>query len=300
MILLAAAAVVGAAVAARPASCQLSFGRIDPLSWAGRSGQGYDPLDPVERWQEGWIYVRHEGAACTFIVAVAGVGDASERQATAAAAGPLRYRLTGTDGRPLQDLALGAGAGSLQGSFAEGPGVTALRFRVSAPAGQSNEAGTYHEDVPLHLFSGDAAHATDVGAGLLSISIPVQASLDLELAGLPGGGRDLDLGELTAGASRAVALRVRGNARYRLSVLSQSGGTLVPDAAPAGGVQVPYRLEVSAGGQSAAGGAGGMVQLHGAPAVAGADYTLNVVVPPGAWTAAGTFRDTVVLTIEAE
>ncbi len=296
MILLAAAA-LGTALTSATAPCQLSFGRIDPLSWTGRSGQGYDPLDPVERWQEGWIYVRHDGAACSFIAAVTGASDSGERRAMGAAEVPLRYRLTGTDGRPLQDLALGGGSGLLQGSFGQGVGVAALRYRVSAPSGQSIEAGTYHDEVPLHLFLGDTVHSTAVGTSLLAVSIPVQASLDLDLAGLEGGGREVDLGELTQGATRSVAIRVRGNARYRLTVLSASGGSLVADTAGTGGA-LPYRLELSAGPQPIARGAA--VSLHGAPIPAGTDYTLSVVVPAGAWTAAGTFRDTVVLTIEAE
>jgi hypothetical protein len=279
------------------APCKLSFGRIDPLSWSGRSGQGYDPLDPVERWQEGRIYVQHDGAACTFIATVAAAGDAGERQAISAAEAPLHYRLTASDGRPLQDLALGAGSGLLQGSFGQGPGWVALRYRISLPAGQPNEAGTYREAVPLHLFLGDTTHATEVGTGLLAVSVPVQASLDLELDGLPGGGRDLDLGDLTVGATRSIAVRVRGNARYRVAVLSQNGGALVPDAAENGAV-LPYRLEIAGGTAAAAGGAA--LLLHGAPRVSGTDYTLNVVVPAGAWTATGTFRDTVVISIEAE
>lgn len=288
--------------AAQP-PCSLRFDRVDPFVWSGRASRGYDPLDPVERWQDGWIALRHEGGACAFAVAVEGAPDPAEREAQGPGSS-LRYRLTSTDGRPLRDLPLGGSGSLLTGVFGAGQGALSLSYRITLPAGQTPLPGTYREAIPLRLFSADPSGAqdtlTEAGNGLLQAAFEVLPSLELTLDGLPGGGRELDLGDLSRGSAQSFRVRVRGNAPHHLEIRSESGGFLLLErpGAAGDGSRIPYRLRLQ--GREVALGEGSAVVVEPSPGGLGSELGIEILVDRADGAAAGSYRDTLLLSVEAE
>lgn len=284
---IAAARLVGAA-------CDLSFERLDPIVWSGRAGAGYDPLDGVERWQEGRLRIGHRGSPCEYVVAIE--GDALDRRARGPD-GELRYRLTDEAGRPLESLAT-VGSGRVAGRFAEGASRAVAGVRISVPAGQFLPPGLYRDEVFLRLFAGDQSATSEADAAWLRLSFEVRASLEVHLEGAAAGG-EIDLGDLRVGVSRAFSVSVRGNANYRLRVLSNAGGFLEALGSLEGG-RIPYRLLIA--GREMSGGAEPSTVSSSAPGAGGQALgaTILVSASSSAGAPAGDYRDVLTFSIEAE
>ena len=103
------------------------------------------------------------------------------------------------------------------------------------PSGQTVPAGDYSERLTLRLFDQRGGGRLVDEAGL-TLRTQVASLAEINLAQQPGldfdSGRSydqVDFEELETGESRAIVLRVRSNASYRLSLSSENSGVLVRD-----------------------------------------------------------------------
>lgn len=280
------------AAAGTEPTCALSFDRVAEVSWRGRAGGGYDPLDPVERWQNLSLTVRHEGAACSYWLAIEDLRATGERQALAGMSA-LSYRLSEADGRLPREAGV-VGAQVAAGEFAAGVGSTTLNLRVTLKAGQSIPPGLYRDELVLLLFAGTVDQNEARGVTLLPLQFAVRASLEMALAAELTGGGSLELGDLSAGAAATFELSLRGNARYHLTLSSENGGFL---RARTGRFEssIPYQLRL--GGRLI----DGDTEIAGeAPGPLGRLLVFEVLVPPAPDALAGSYRDSLVFSVVAD
>ena len=220
-----------ALAAAAPAQAQdrcegLSIARlIEPRSPA------YSDLDGVDEPIRLTVSRRTDRNACNFFINfVSETGGGRERFLT----GPqtrLRYELIDESGRVLENTT--RGRDRLSARLARNETELELTVRLSIPAGQTVAAGDYAERVAVRLFDrrGGGRLSDEVG---VSLRTRVDSRAEINLARQPGLGFDagrsydvVDFEELETGESRAIVLRVRANAAYRLTLTSENAGALV-------------------------------------------------------------------------
>jgi hypothetical protein len=170
------------------------------------------------------------GACNIFVNFVSEAGGGRDRALTGPGAG-LRYELVDERGRVLENTS--RGRDRLQARFDRDETELDLTVRLSIPEGQTVAAGAYSDRVAVRLFEqrGGGRLADELG---VTFRARVDSRAEINLARQPGLGFDagrsydvVDFEELETGESRAIVLRVRANAAYRLTLTSENRGALV-------------------------------------------------------------------------
>jgi hypothetical protein len=157
----------------------------------------------------------------------------------------IRYELIDEQGQVLENTT--RGRDQLGGRLDRDELVVDLTLRLSIPASQTVAAGAYSEQVVARLFD-QRGGGRLVDERDLNLRTNVDSRAEINLARQPGLGFDagrsydvVDFEELETGETRAIVLRVRANAAYRLTLTSENAGALVL----AGG-RAPDRVAYSA------------------------------------------------------
>lgn len=238
LLMIAAFAALSAPAAAQQPCEGLAIDRlIEPRSPDYSHSGGVD--EPIR------LTIRRDGGRnqCRFFLNfVSQSGGGLERFLTGPAA-QLRYELIDDQGRVLENST--RGRDRLQGRLAKDVTEIDVTLRLSIQAGQTVPAGDYSERVAVQLFEqrGGGRLVDEQG---VSLGARVDSRAEINLARQPGLGFDagrsydvVDFEELETGETRAIVLRVRANAGYRLTLTSEHAGALVREG-PGASARIPY------------------------------------------------------------
>ena len=176
-------------------------------------------------------------------------------------------------------------------------------IRLSMPAGQTVPAGTYSDRIIARLFDrrGGGRLADERG---LTLRAAVASRAEVNLARQPGlsfsAGRSydvVDFGELETGESRAILVRVRSNAAYRISLESENLGQLMRrGGSGAAGDQIGYSARLDGDGLDLT---APIIALRN-PLAPGASEELvfDVVIGDVSQARAGSYSDLITVTVE--
>jgi hypothetical protein len=176
--------------------------------------------------------VRSTGRSnCQFFINFVSEAGGGRERFLSGGGGELRYEIIDEGGQVLENTT--RGRDRLSGRFQRDETELELTVRLSIPPGQIAPAGDYAERVAVRLFDqrGGGRLADEQG---LTLRTQVHSRAEINLARQPGLGFDagrsydvVDFEELETGESRAIVLRVRANAAYRLTLTSENAGALV-------------------------------------------------------------------------
>jgi hypothetical protein len=176
--------------------------------------------------------VRSTGRSnCQFFINFVSEAGGGRERFLSGGGGELRYEIIDEGGQVLENTT--RGRDRLSGRFRRDETELKLTVRLSIPSGQVAPAGDYAERIAVRLFDqrGGGRLADEQG---LTLRTQVHSRAEINLARQPGLGFDagrsydvVDFEELETGESRAIVLRVRANAAYRLTLTSENAGALV-------------------------------------------------------------------------
>lgn len=201
---------------------------IDPRS------PDYDPDQGVDEPIRLTVSRTATNGNCRFFINI--VSDAAagrDRYFIGGGGEQLRYEIVDESGQVLENTT--RGRDRLKGRLRRNETEIELLVRFVVPSGQTVPAGDYSERLTLRLFDQRGGGRLVDEAGL-TLRTQVASLAEINLAQQPGldfdSGRSydqVDFEELETGESRAIVLRVRSNASYRLSLSSENSGVLVRD-----------------------------------------------------------------------
>ncbi len=166
-----------------------------------------------------------------FLSFTSDLAGGGERFMSGPQGGRLRYELLDEAGALIGDGARNRDRVNFR--FERDETEREILVRLSMPAGQTVPAGVYSERITARLFDRRGGGRLTDERGL-SLRAAVASRAEVNLARQPGlsfsAGRSydvVDFGELETGESRAIVVRVRSNAAYRISLESENLGQLV-------------------------------------------------------------------------
>jgi spore coat protein U-like protein len=286
------------------AQCQLSL-EVNNVEWRqGRSG-GYDLFDPIEYTQSVPLRVRHGGDACNFFITFSGGGSIDFNRRLLSGRDTLSYQLydTANKSNVLKDLPTATAAEVITGSFGQGDEGREFRYIVVFPPLQIRSPGLYRDSLQVTLYEGAVGNSTRKDSKYFTVTARIQPMVELSVvdSGAPfnpqAGSKVVDFGSLMQGQSRRFDLRIRGNAGYRVTFQSENGGVM-KHTDPTDSSAIPYVLDAGGAivnldrGQHGFGG-----EKSGITGLNGDRLGLTITVGPVAEATAGTYRDTITVTV---
>lgn len=267
---------------------------IDPRS------PDYDPDQGVDEPIRLTVSRTPTNGNCQFFLNfVSDAAAGSDRYFQAFDGTQLRYEILDEGGKVLENTT--RGRDRLNGRLRRNETEIELLVRFVVPAGQTVPAGDYAERITLRLFDrrGGGRLVDEVG---LTLRTQVASRAEINLAQQPGldfdAGRSydqVDFEELETGESRAIVLRVRSNASYRLSLSSENAGVLVRDGS-GGADQIGYSAQLDGNPVSLT----APVLLLRDPLAVGAveELIFNVVIGEVGEARAGRYADMITVFVE--
>lgn len=167
--------------------------------------------------------------------------------------------------------------------------------------GQIAPALTYTRSFTVSLYLGlPGTPGTFIRNRTLTVRATVASQVQISI-GPSGQGyqpnissHNVDLGEVSAGASRDFSVYLLANRGYKLTMTVASGGRLHSGTTSD---LIPYTLKLN--GNSLTPGTGVVIDQTSTAAVYKKEYIFTVVVPAGADVEAGTYTDTISFSISA-
>lgn len=235
-------------------NCNLRFEGVGDADFEGAGGRGYDPFSAANGMTAVDLTVRNvnNNGCYFFITASTGQAGSYDRIARAGG-GSLRYNVyTGPSAgdEPLRDIFEATFSTSLF-QFINGKQRITLRYYIDVPSLQLVEQGHYRDTLEFGLYAGFPGIVYDrKDSENVHIEVPVIPVIDVELAAgglrlpLEGASVVLDFGNLRTRDSRDFNLFVRGNAPYRLEILSENRGVLRLEDYATDHNTIPYDLSI--------------------------------------------------------
>lgn len=239
-------------------------------------------------------------------------GNPENRRAVSAAGTTLPYRIVDSEaaGNDLKTVSDDPTENEvLFGTVARGETVTET-FDVLLPGGDLPPPGSYTDNITVELF--DTLVSSIIGGdpdlvetSPLDIEIVVPTLVDLSLVPV-GGTFDpgsnaylLDLGLLEDGTIGVLDMLVRANVAYSVTATSANDGTLA-HIDPGDASRVGYTLRVDGSPADLASGPAVLATGTGPTPTTGARYELEVEVGDPEDATAGTYEDTLQVTVTAQ
>ena len=239
-------------------------------------------------------------------------GDPENRIAASAAGTTLAYRIVDSEAAGNDLKTIGDDPGEDEGlSGAVGRGETATEtFDVLLPGGDLPPPGNYTDNVTVELF--DTLLGSIFGGdpdlietSPLDIEIVVPTLVDLSLVPV-GGTFDpgsnaylLDLWLLEDGTIGVLDMLVRANVAYSVTASSANDGALA-HIDPGDGSRIGYTLRVDGSPADLTAGPAVLATGAGPTPTTGARYQLEVAVGDPGGVTAGTYEDTLQVTVTAQ
>lgn len=294
-------------VPAIAAQCVLQL-EISNVEWRGGTRGGYDVFESSEYPQTVHFKVLSSGDPCPFFVTFSsGLQGDGNRRATAAS-GTLEYEIyDSVDSRTiLKELPAASSNEVLSGAFAQGQSVQELSYAIVVPPLQVRPAGLYTDSFQVTLYQGTPDDFIQHDARTVTLTIPVENVTELSLVGYGASfdphakTRDLDFGKLSPGKRMGFDLRVRSNLGYRITLESENAGVM-RHLDPSVTTTVPYSLELGGTPVNLTGDQ--PVELSRGSALTGSEgepHDFDITIGEMAGAGAGTYRDTIAVTVIAE
>jgi len=226
LILLALMAGLAAPAAAQDRCEGLAIARlIEPRS------PDYDEADGVDEPIRLTIVRSTDRNNCQFFINFVSEAGGGRDRFLSGSGAELRYEIIDEQGRVLENTT--RGRDRLRARLARNETELELTVRLSIPAAQNAPSGEYAERIAVRLFDqrGGGRLTDELG---LTLRTQVHSRAEINLARQPGQAFDagrsydvVDFEELETGERRAIVLRVRANAAYRLTLTSENAGALV-------------------------------------------------------------------------
>lgn len=141
-----------------------------------------------------------------------------------------------------KELSIGKRQNGNSGQFGSGNASAETNLIVSLPAGQFVRSGSYSGQVAIRLFREEDGGRYALAAEMpVLITTRVAAAMKIGSDSFPGSTRhtDIDLGDLTHGASKSVEFSLSSNAAVAVAFRSANQGTLKHHAGARG---IAYQL----------------------------------------------------------
>ena len=284
----------------------LRFGLLPPIvSWTG-AGAGYNVFDRADRMQAVTFTVTKLDGVCPyFITAATELGGNAAERAMASGGQRLAFNIFTNSSRtnPLRDLPVAAANDMISGSFAVAGSATNthVHYFWIAP-GQVVTPGAFIGIAQLKLFQGTLANNSLVQIANVKYLANVRAVAELSVVDPgrsfdpSGGKRSVDFGFVHRGQKAELALRVRGNNGFDVTIQSQNAGTMRP---PGSGDPsfVPYTLTLAGRALGLAGGGTPAANLTAATTAEGVAFPLEITVGDLAHADAGAYSDVLTITV---
>lgn len=288
------------------AVCELSLDAVEANSRGGTGGE-YNAFDENEHIQVIAFRVKHTGDACSYFVTFSGSGAESFRRRLTAGSESLEYQLYGNISRRvvLKDLQAASSSDLLAGHFSAGEQTRELTYVLAIPARQVRRPGQFSDTVKVALHEGTLNNARERDSKLVTIGTRVAPVSELSVgdAGAafqrPASGHKIDFGNFRSKNSRRFEVRTRSNTGYQLTLTSENGG-LLKNIDPSLTDSLPYVLKINGRITAFAGNADVTVAQSRRPTdVTGDRHNFEVIVNPTPGLLAGTYRDTIRVSIIA-
>lgn len=280
--------------------CTLKLTVDNSVDWRGLYGRGYEVFEDGESFETVTISVRHQGAACQFVLTAAPLSSGGVNALTGPG-DPLYYDVLKTTSGPsfLSTDFQGTATSRVEGQFSSGRSVQGATMYVSIPANQVVRGGIYSGQVIVRLFRADNGIQDLVAEVPLVILAPVASVLKIRSDDFPQGIREtsIDLGDLSRATRAAIDFNIMSNAEVAVTFQSANRGHLAHEAGAPG---IKYNLAFK----------GDNIDLSTAAASSRISYMpsrteravpIEIVVPtPTGLPAAGQYSDTLMVTFTAE
>ena len=279
--------------------CHLELSADNNVQVRGPYGRGYEVFSESESFENLGVSIRHVGGPCRFYIAIAAVDPAN---ATLAGQGQsLRYDILKSSygSSALSSDFLGNESARLEGEFTEGAASFGANLVVNVPARQFVRGGTYDGQVAVRLFRLVDSRPELIAEAPVRISTQVLSALKVQSDLFPGNLREgnIDLGELSYGASRSVEFEVTSNAAVSVVFHSANLGKLRHHAGAPG---IAYRV-LAQGQEIDLASQAGIARLMTGQDGPATPMQIEVKVPESARTsAAGLYNDVLNVTFRAE
>lgn len=280
--------------------CALELTVDNSVDWRGLYGRGYEVFEDGESFETVTISVRHQGAACRFVLTAAPLSGGGVN-ALSGPGDPLYYDVLKTTSGPsfLSSDYQGTATSRVEGQFSSGRSVQGATMYVSIPANQVVRGGTYSGQAIVRLFRADNGIQDLVAEAPLAILAPVASVLKIRSDDFPQGIREtsIDLGDLSRATRAAVDFNIMSNADVAVTFQSANRGKLAHEAgAPGIGYNLAFKgenIDLSTAASSSR-----LNYAHGRMERA---VPLEIVVPaPNGLPAAGQYSDLLTVTFTAE
>jgi hypothetical protein len=275
------------------AACNPQIDRVD----APRNDP-YDPFSPNVSIFSLDVNIRNRGDSPCDLRFVALSESAGQRQLEGSSSRALlQYDLIAENSVRLPNEAATSFAFPLQ-IPANGKQVVRLQMRINP--GRVVPSGHFHDHLRLRLV--DPAGSQVTNERRLPVSVRVQPRAQVNMAGsssnFSAGVRsaNLDLGELSRGATGRVSIQVRSNEPVRIRIESSNRGQLRHIAEPTS--VIPYHLSVDGSRIDLS----NSVTLSRKPAMSldGSAYEAIARVDPVSGAVAGEYRDLITISVDAD
>tara|TARA_R110000787_G_scaffold3020_10_gene12181 strand:+ start:25808 stop:26761 length:954 start_codon:yes stop_codon:yes gene_type:complete len=280
--------------------CALELTVDNSVDWRGLYGRGYEVFSEEESFETVTISVRHQGAACQFVLTASPLSSGGVN-ALSGPGDPLYYDVLKTTSGPsfLSTDFQGTATSRIEGKFGTGNSAQGATLYVSIPSNQIVRGGTYSGQVMVRLFRADSGIQDLVAEAPLAILAPVASVLKIRSDDFPQGIREtsIDLGDLSRATRAAVDFNIMSNADVAVTFQSANRGKLAHEAgAPGISYNLAFKgenIDLSTSASSSR-----LNYAHGRMERA---VPLEIVVPqPSGLPAAGQYNDTLTVTFTAE
>ena len=279
--------------------CRLELSGDTAIEWRGLYGRGYEVTGQEPDFEALPVTVRHEGAACDYIVVATPLSSGADGVLTGAG-DRLSWDLLSTPNGPslLSRDFLGSLATQIAGRFEAEMGAQPLSLFVTIPPGQFVRGGHYEGQFALRLFRREEGGPELVSELPVAIVAAVPAILQVRSDDFPGASREIsvDFGNLNTPSAKSISFDIVSNTAVAVNFASAGGGAL---AHQSGGPDVPYELRMNGAALSLA--APARERLDMASPDGSSAAVVEIAVPPArSRLAAGRYSDTLTITFTAE
>jgi hypothetical protein len=178
---------------------------------------------------------------------------------------------------------------------------TSVRLAIRVPAGQIVRSGSYKDLVDLDLFDRDGRRMDNTKSLPTELRVAARTQINVSGAassfGSSAGAGQVHFEQLTPGANRRLFVQLWSNSSAKVSVKSENQGRLVNRALGPQAV-IPYSLVID--GERADLVRGSKLRRRPPITLDGASYEVRLQIEPFGASFAGTYRDTITLTVEPE
>lgn len=278
--------------------------QVANVQWVGGTQSDYDAFDSGEYPQVVSFKVLLTGDPVEFFVTFSTSADPLQRKATLGA-GYLDYQIydSAAQRTVLKDLPSATSAELIQGTFATNESEKQLTFTIIVPPGQIKSSGLYADSIELTVYEGTLAQYVERDSKIVDFQVRAAQITELSFANAGSAFNPnartsaLDFGTLAPEQKRDMNVRIRSNAGYRVTMESEHGGIMkhLDAAVP---TTIPYQVHL--GGVPVALTAGlqtPLIQTGRRTTSEGDAHNLEVTIGEISGARAGTYRDTITLTV---